>query len=125
MLSHEIEKHFVDTFVLRNRRERMLFELNLQKKRVGVIRFFDTRDLIPDCVHELKGISNEYDALAQLQSRGVTSQVYLFRENLKESGMVSLKTAMKMVYERSCIVYDPTVPLAYFMGGAYEKYCLY
>lgn len=46
-MNNDIEKRFIETFIVKNKKDRLLFELSTNKRRSGIARFsHDAQDLI-------------------------------------------------------------------------------
>lgn len=123
-----MEKLLVNTFVLPNKRERVLYELNRADKRencLGKLEFL----FIPECVHKLDGIrswivEDNVDVLRRLGARG---QAYLMRAEAEACRMMPWDEAVREAAESADgFVLIPAAMLVYYVGEDYNytKYCL-
>lgn len=128
-MNPELEKLFVNTFIVPRKRERVLMELADEQKRERCMWRFETY-FIPECVHKLSGvrswvIEDNVEAVRKLGGRG---QAYIMRPEAQECRMASWEEAIReAARSASGFVFMPEAMLGYFVGSDYNysKTCLY
>lgn len=128
-MNHEMEKLLVNTFILSNKRERVLYELGRADKRekcMGKLEFW----FIPEHVHRLNGIRSWVieDSVDAMRALGARGQAYLMRSEMEECRMMPWEDAVREAVDSADgFVFISEAMLVYYVGEDYNytKYCLY
>lgn len=102
MISQQMEQRFVQTFILPNRRERLLHELNHPKKRAQVFwHFAGNRELRPECLRP--GSAGDLRSLP-----GCDTVLYIGNSH---TGLLPLREALAFAARGDiCVMFHPTGP---------------
>lgn len=122
----DVERKFVNSFVLKHKRERVLFELQHDKKRwqcVGHLRLY----LMPEFVHVIPSVSTVNDITQVLEKLGVGRNMYLLMSEQDKSGFIDIQrgvTALASIGKLG-FAYSKEADVAFFVDEEYEKVVLY
>ena len=88
MIDHKAEEYFINTFIIKNRRERLLYELSSPDKRYdGLSRFcHNARDLLEPSRIIMKGENIDRDHAFYEFSRDHDELCYVISPDLYEDG---------------------------------------
>lgn len=94
-MNAEIEKEIVNTFVYRNRRERVLFELGKREKKNGLMWYFQNC-LDPSYMHRIRTHIKDAEHLYRiLKEEGAESECYVLADGRSYDDKIPLMRAIE------------------------------
>ena len=94
-MNAEIEKEIVNTFVYRNRRERVLFELGTREKKNGLMWYFQNC-LDPSYMHRIRTHIKDAEHLYRiLKEEGAESECYVLADGRSYDDKIPLMRAIE------------------------------
>lgn len=99
-MSDDIENYFIENFIVKSKRDRLLFELNGKKRKIGIARFFHNADemLLKEKLI-VCGYHLHYEEIVKtIESYGLSEEWYIvaFNQNIDKVSC-NLKEALDLV----------------------------
>lgn len=118
-----VEKLFIQNYVIKRKRTRVLWEMNSDRHRSHCMFYLMSDYLDKTYFHQLEAIRTEDDIYNTLLSKKVSDHCYIMTAEKNESRYLSLMDAINFALSYESILYCPDSNIA-FLYGEYGEYIL-